>query len=789
MTPNPQSNPTQVKIDLREHVGKLLESHVDDDANFEKLLQFLRLRKADYYYRGIQYIAPDLSPTGVIDYMPLGSPVVGGETQRGLLDYNIDQVRTFGRKFIATLGQRPFYNLKAVADDPESESDRIAAREADKGYDLLRAQWNCRIMNLEMAYHAWKSGTIFPYTRYVVDGNKYGYSEEPVWGHEPMVTEPGGFKCFQCGTKSPELNVVPVPDENGGMTSFTACPTCNQALDQTAYEQPVEIPVPVQQGTKQYPNGRVELHFLTGFFITVPFYSPNFQNVPFLEYRCEEHIGRLVALYPKLREKMKDGDLNIGSDAGAVQNSGVISRASAESQVGLPRQNSAKHRTSYIRTWVRPFMYEMVPDDAARTQLKEQFPNGLKVVRVGKEVVDLADEKMDDYFTAVYPEVGEYIFRDGISWGILQHQDAINDTFNQLAEIVERTNTVNLIWANVIDVDSLNQRPNSPMEFLPVPPNTDLDRCTRELKSPTFPKEATQLITILQENIKTNTGVLDNVFGAAITGDTTAEANRNQLNQALMQLGTTGEFMAEGWRQIFTNGVNELARNAPRNVKALNGELIDIEALNIGKWHFEAELGIPRSYAERKDELKKLLMLNPDMAAATIKTLGVDAPANTGAMRDYLDLPDLQDPADDERQFVNELINELIQGQPIPPQPQQDPSMPPSAPMPSSTRLLDLVDAQVLDAANTAELIREWVVGAGRKLIDTPGFQNVMAVMQQLKQRMMPPPMPDGGAPPAQQGGAPPAPGPDQPNPRKTPPKGDKPLPTGAGGSMAQPAA
>lgn len=770
-------NPTQPETfkDVREAVQALLEMHVDDDANFEKLLQFLRIRKADYYFRGIQYVAPDLSPTGIVDYTPVGSPLTGSDS-RGVLDYNIDQVKTFGRKFIATLGQRPFYNMRALPDNPQSEADRMAAREAEKGYFLLRSQWNVKTRNLELAYHAWKSGTVFPYTRYVVDGNRYGYSEEPIIEPRPVEIEPGGYKCFGCGAKSPQLNTIEIPDEFGAPIPQSACPECGQPLSEAAFEPPVSADVPTDTGrTHKYPNGRVELHLFSGMFVTVPFYSTNLTDAPFLDLTCEEHAGRLLSLYPSLREKMKDGELNVDQDSGAIASSGMSARTSSYSQTGIVRGPGNKSLRTWRRTWIRPFFFELVPDEGKRQQLKQAYPDGLKAVRVGKEIVAIESEKPEDYFTTMYPEVGEYVFRDGISWGILQHQDLINDVLNQLAEIVERCNSSTLIWSNVIDVARLNDRSAAPSEFIPVSNGTDLQNSIREMKTPTFPKEAPQLVSIAQENIQTHTGVMPNIFGAGIAGDTTAEANRNQLNQALMQLGTTGEFMIQAWTGAFTNGVKELAKHATRDLRSpADGESIDPEVLMAGNWHFEGETGIPRSFAERKDELKALVMQNPQMA----QVLGVDAPVNIGAVRDYLDLPELENPRDDERMFVMELIDELAQGESIQ-QPPMVPGEPPPPPMPSSTRLLDLVDAGVLDPANTAELIREWVIGPGRKVYGTPGYQNVMAVMQQLKQLMMPPP-PEAGMPLPEEGKAPPK----QP---KGPPTGEAPIVKGGTGIMTGP--
>lgn len=810
MTPNPQpqaeQDPRQQRIlKYGDAFKQLLEEQVDDDANFEKLTQYRRLMLADFYWRGIQYVAPRFSPiTGMLDYTPVGAPTTGQGQPQGAFDYNIDQVKTYGRKFIATLGQRPFYNVKAMPDDPQSEADRNAAREADKGVVLLRSWWKVKEKNLEMAGHAWKSGTVFPYVKYVVDPNKYGWSEEPILETGKAVVEPGGYSCQFCGAKSPELAPLDTMDDMGNIVTDTVCPNCQQPIDPNAYEPPVEADVPVDTGrTQKYPNGQVELHFNTALFATTTFQAYNMKAAPWFRLEGEEHIGRLLTIYPVLREKLQDGDLSAAPESGTAQQTGLQARAASQSQTGSPRQ--PKHQATWLRDWLRPFMLELMKDKELREAAKAEFPEGVKIVRVGKDVVDIEHENLDDHNTEIQPEVGDYVFRDGICWGILQHQDAINDTINQLCETVERGNRPTLAWASVLNADALSDRATMPAEIINVPDGTDFSRSIKTLDGPTFPKDAPALVTIFKENIESHTGVLPRLFGGGTSTQTTAEQARNDLNQALMQLGTTGEFMIDGWIKIHTMGLWELARNAPKNIKVpmsggkqspgAGAEVLDFDLLKSGNWHLEGEMGIPRSYAERKDELKSLVRENPDLAHA----LMLDAPINMGVMRDYLDIPDMQDPADDVRQFVNDAIQELLSGQPIqppPPPPSMDPAMPPAPPppaMPSSTKLLDAVDAGFVDPGVVVENIRDWFAVSGRNLQNTPGYANVVAALKQLQQMMMPPPPPPGAPPTPGQpaAGGPPAPGapkppkPKEPPPQKMIPNGSAPLPTGAAGPMA----
>lgn len=787
----PEQQPQQPRLTddqllqlLKGEIDSVLGQYIDDESNAEKVLQYMRLRKADFYFRGIQYLAPMVDTnTGRLDYTPVGSPKTGyngDDAGSNYLDYNLDIIKTYARKFIATLGQRPFYNMRAVPDNPSNEADRQAAREADKVIYLLDSQWNIKTLNLVMAYHLFKSGTVYPYVRWVADGNKYGWTEVPIYEEKETVVDPGGYVCFNCGVKSPELETVDTLDESGAPQTQTVCPSCKEPLDQNSYQEATTALVPADTGrTKRYANGRVEIHFLNGMYVTVPFTAQSMEDVPYLDWQGELPVGQIISLYPQLREKMRrGGDLDISSGGAGNAQTGKLVRASAASQYGIPRQ--AKNTETVRRVWLRPYQFELIQDEQKREIAKQYFPDGMRVVKVGGETVEIKPEKLDSHFTAVQPEVGDYVFRDGICWGILQHQDAINDTFNQLVEIIERTVTVHLADPEIIDTEAWNSSRNMPMEMIPVKPGTsvNMENGIKTLPQPRFPGEALQILSLVKENVESHTGVLPSIFGAGAPTQT-AEQARNQLNQALMQLGTTGEFMIEGWREIHKMGIDEYIRNSPGG-DMVGAEVIDIEAIKGGKYHLEGEIGIPRSFAERKDELKALVMQNPQLAQA----LAVDHPINAGAVRDYLDLPDLEDPTDDARQAVLDLIKKLLEGQAM-----QQPG-PDGAPMDTPSLPFDDL---VYDPQQTLDLMRFWAQSpAGRKLEGTPGYQNVMAMMRQIKQILMPPPPPPGAAPapPDQGAGAPPPRGGGKkpPAPQPTPPSGDQPLPTGAGGPMGQPA-
>jgi hypothetical protein len=303
----------------------------------------------------------------------------------------------------------------------------------------------------------------------------------------------------------------------------------------------------------------------------------------------------------------------------------------------------------------------------------------------------------------------------------------------------------------------------------------------KQLPVATVPREMPSVIQSLDNEADSFTGVLPNIYGAGPREQTAKEATNN-LNQALMQLGMTGEGISSGWRQIAYLAVMQYAKNAsslrvPGGGEVPNemqGEEVDLEALLNGKFYAESEPGIPTSIGEQKDALQLIIGQNPALASS----MGISSPSNAGFVSDTLSLPPgLKIPGEDQRQKTLEVISQLQQGQPIM---GQDPmtGAPKSEP---SIQFEDIVD----DPQLVLQIVREWLISpAGRKIQGTPGYENVKAYLMQVFERTMPPPPPPGMGQKGD-GGKPPSP-PDLPTGEAPPPDADgSRLPPGTEGSLS----
>ncbi|HWR49918.1 MAG TPA: hypothetical protein VN428_02355 [Bryobacteraceae bacterium] len=733
--------PDQILALLKEPLTKLIHDKVDAEVTHEKQRQYQRLRKAHEYYNGRTYLVPDASA----GYMDWASVRADSPDSTGLYDYHIDIVKSYGRKYFGVLGLRPFHNAKAMPDDPQSEVDRSAARQAELGAAWCKHKWNARIRNIEVFFLQWKAGTVYAYTPYVADEGLFGTVSEPEYVERIVEVEPGGYRCNNCGAKSPEPEISTVADDFGNPIEQSVCPQCKAPLSDINFEEPVTASVPELVGHKSYPGSGPALRLCTGYTVTLPFDCKQVEKAPVLSYEYEEDRGVLFQLYSDTLRKNVDerGELR-GSGDETSRSEGVQARGESASLTGTQRYGR-QTRWTHTRTWLATSYYEYIDDKNQRALLYEKFPDGLKVSMVEGLPLKLENEAVGECWSAIEPEPNDFLYHDPVCWGILGHQDVVNDVVNIEIARQERGLPSALVDPDVVDIDAINSKPHLPKELIAAKAGAGsrLSDAVQTIPTPQGESRSGELLSTIDANVQQHTGILPPVWGGGAKQET-AEGMRTQLNQAMMQLGVPGEYAMQGWAAMFTKAVKLIAKYAPKsfavavpNGKGITGEMLDIEALRAGNWHFEVEPSVPMSWAEKRDILNGIIQENPAVASA----LGLDQAINVEVVRDYLlpNTPELQIPGDDTYQYAIGVIEQLLQQEAVegegPNGPELMPSIPPQ----------DFVE----DPAAMADAARLWLISeSGRKAAkDNPtGWRNVVAwgMAQQAKVPPMMPPGPNG---------------------------------------------
>src|SRR5262249_8896276 len=129
--------------------------------------------------------------------------------------------------FVATLSQ----NTPSVRYWPASskqQADVVTARIANDIGKLIERNNDMQARLKEGAYYLWTDGSIAAYVRFVKDGEKYGYDEQPVMGSQLKQLTPDQHVCAKCGYNEPAQ-----PDGAGGPLT---CPECGAPMGADTFQ-------------------------------------------------------------------------------------------------------------------------------------------------------------------------------------------------------------------------------------------------------------------------------------------------------------------------------------------------------------------------------------------------------------------------------------------------------------------------------------------------------------------------------------------------------------------------
>src|SRR6266849_6241986 len=128
--------------------------------------------KARYFYRGNQYLLPQRNGAWVLPHMVL----MGGQSYD---DHN-DETNVY-LAFADTINAALSAGLPSVrfeADDPTNPADISAAENSEGARRLIELANDMIVIQEDINRFLWTDGRSCIYTRYVIDGQRFGYAKE-----------------------------------------------------------------------------------------------------------------------------------------------------------------------------------------------------------------------------------------------------------------------------------------------------------------------------------------------------------------------------------------------------------------------------------------------------------------------------------------------------------------------------------------------------------------------------------------------------------------------------------
>ncbi len=389
---------------------------------------------------------------------------------------------------------------------------------------------------------------------------------------------------------------------------------------------------------------------------------------PYLQWQAEVHRAKLKAAYPHAANKIESAPSQGAEDVYAR-----VSRLSVEQ--GLPSihpGDALMNLITFDRTWLRPWAFYAIEDEAVRNELLALFPDGCYVAFAGDVYCESRSESLDDHWRVLHALPGDGQNRPSVGDSLVQVQERYNVLSNMQAETYEYG--IPPIYADpqVLDFDALaNQvaepaahfparaRPGQPLAagfFQPAPAQVppDMIRHQQDLIGP-----VAQFLT----------GLFPAVFGGNMEDVKTASGYAMARDQALGRLGLVWRRTKQFYAEVLLLAVDCFRKSRPEDAEIpLLGPdgVLDARTIRIADLkgnicvHPEADETFPRLKSQQRAVLQQLFGINDPVLQRALTE-----PANLGYIKNVLGLTEMVIPGEDSRNKQLREIQQLLASAPI----------------------------------------------------------------------------------------------------------------------------
>jgi len=325
--------------------------------------------------------------------------------------------------------------------NPEEEKDQqISDRASTMMADIERRNGNAALQKLEALYH-WCAGSYFSYARNIVDKQRAGFTDQPIYGMT-VAKIPNRYICKACGNVQPESHSNPFMQH--------VCQGCQAPLTPSDWYPEEEYQVPMQVGKEQVANAMTAVNVFCLLNVDADPNAMELRETPIIDLEGELTAAAVRTKYPALHDKIQPGTYGSGNpeDEIARQARDNVTSPSGRSSFNM----GTDQRGTYSRCWIQPWAYNLLDKERADA-LKEKFPTGLKIVTWGPDtVLEMVEEDMLAHWTWCPIIKGLGLFPFGIGDSSVSIQERINDVANNVHAYMDRVAFPNIL----ADVDQIN---------------------------------------------------------------------------------------------------------------------------------------------------------------------------------------------------------------------------------------------------------------------------------------------------------------------------------------------
>ena len=587
-----------------------------------RLVEVITAWEASLFYRGFQFLIPERGGGWRIPGESTGYGA-GMQLDLALLPTNIYSAQA--QILIATLTRA----VPAVRFEPQSADNAgaiTAAESAEKFIKVIERNNNLMRIQTDASRYLYTDGRFLYYSRFIKDGQRFGWEDEDVPDNIVPETEPPEAQPDQAAAQPLDQQLSAQPQQGA------------EEEPQGAEEQAAPVAKRKPRGQEvRTAHGKLEVKLS-------PMSANDLCDVDSLQYETEISVQRAKGRFVQVADKIRSGSTGITE--------GEIAKL-ARQNVKLGMQSTYVTSDSIAQdvtvqmSWHRPsqFMDDGIKP-GVRASLVQKFPDGVLAVYAGEVFCYARNEGMDHCWALGQAFSGDGQNRNALGTSMMPIQKRVNNWLDLMNDTFIRTVPKKWMHNKAFDVDAIRAQTNIPGDvgaFKPQPGMT-ADQLV-------FVEPAINVNASLPEFVKEYIGPISQLLSGAYPalagaeeGDNpTATGKKIQRDQALGRLAPTWHSMQDAeacsMRQLVRWGAK--CRDNSINEKIPGGEVIRLEVNDL-KGNIlcfpEADTSFPETHADKESKLDELLegaQKNPQMLEELFN------PANLEFLQEMKGLTDL----------------------------------------------------------------------------------------------------------------------------------------------------
>ena len=528
--------------------------------------QVIRIWEKRLFDRGHQHLLPRYTggtmtgfalPTQGTGYGP------GEADSRSIFETNI--YNAYSQIIISALTREvPSPRFSPV--DKDNDADITAAQNADKLKKEIELRNKMKQLMSEMARFLWTDGLAVFFSRYMKDGQRFGY-EEP---HEEELEEE---------TVPETEEAISAEEEESGIAEAEEGETSSGEISGPESTLP-ESEMDGEREPRREPKGREVVEVGGALEWKFPIKEDCLADMPYAQRSKEIDLQIARARYPEYAEKIKAWQGGPGGDD--IDRLARINTRLGVMDNYLTTDSAAYDVTEQI-TWFRTCaLLEVKVKDVRDSLIKKAGENGLRVIHCGETFCEGRQLSMDDQLTLAHASPGDGVNRPGLGDWLVPIQKVLNNWMELADDYFIRGVPNKWMDNEMFDVEKIRDQVNMVGAIHPFDreEGVTMEQVVWEETPVAFPPQLSEFISLFQEGLPQ---LLCGAFPALSGGGDSSPTDTYggmlvQRDQAIGRVGIPWRHIKEAIACVFRQAISCLAHNSTEPVQIEeNRESIRIE--------------------------------------------------------------------------------------------------------------------------------------------------------------------------------------------------------------------